>query len=539
MSQFLRPFCSPTVALLIVSPIAICVAGSFGWVPVLMLCTGLGAYAAYFLLRRLCPGYRQQGIVALIVVAFYSCSAITSVKPEELTTVSSARDAKGFYQALTENFLEFKLNLPVEPDPGLLAAANPYAPERDYPFVWDASYFGGKYYVYHGIAPIITLFLPFRVITRHALPTHFALLVFLSAGFLGSLCVLERARKICGFEKPSTPIQVLSVLLLGLASMAPLVLRRPSVYEVAIGSAYCFLMWGLYFLLRQFQQQERSSASLASLFFGLCVGSRPTYGIAAGLLFLMFAAQVRSRWKTQRWRSVYPGLPLLAPFAAVIFVLGLYNKLRFNDWTEFGLHYQLDHLDMYNMKLDGAKMVRGVAYYLFSSPLYSTHFPGIHANQTSHPFQLGRHPGIHEDVLGVFGTMPVTFLLALAPIVAWRQRSRSLLAFTVGWVGFGCAMVLGVSNVGVSARYELDFVPSLLLASILVLYGASNRNLQWPRVLFEFFWVPAACFSILVGTMASVSDTQNASLETYHPSVFLTLRHLTWPGGARFDPQSK
>lgn len=537
MPPFVRPLLNPTVIALALGLVGLWLSDIFGRVPMLMLVAGFGVWAAYCLLQQFRSGYRQQGIVALIVIAFYGCSAITSVKPEELTTVSSASDAKGFYQAVTESFLRFELTLPVQPDPGLLAAANPYSPKRDYPFVWDASYYKGKYYVYHGITPILTLFLPFRLITQHSLPTHFSLLILLSAGFLGSLCVLNRARKICGLQNPPTSIQILSVFLLGFASMCPLVLRRPSVYEVAIGSAYCFSMWGLFFLLGQFEGRGPVGALLASLFFGLCVGSRPTFGVTSGLLLLAFALQVREHWKAQRFSCVYRGLALLIPFAVVMFVLGIYNKLRFDAWTEFGLHYQLDHLDMYNMNLDRAKMLRGLAYYLFSTPIYSTHFPGIHANLTSRPFQLGPHPGIHEDVLGVFRAIPVTCFIVLTPIVAWYRRSRPLLVLVGGLFGFGCLMVVAVSNVGVSARYELDFVPSLLIASILVLYGVYGRTSHWPRRLFELLWVPVACFSILVGIMASVADTQNASLKTYHPSIYQSLRQLAWPKGARFDEQ--
>jgi len=292
-------------------------------------------------------------------------------------------------------------------------------------------------------------------------------------------------------------------------------------------------------LVRHFERPAPSSALLASLFFGLCVGSRPTFGVSAGVLAFAFAMQVRSHWKAEKWETVFRSVPLLMPFATIVALLGLYNKLRFGSWTEFGLHYQLDHLDMYNTKLSGSNMVRGIAYYLFSIPAYSTHFPGVNAGQSSHPFGLARHSGLHEDVLGVFGAIPVSCLLALAPFAIWYRKSRWLFAFTVVLVGFAGLMMLAVSNIGVSARYELDFVPSLLLASLLVLYGICDRKTPLLRALAEVLWAPAACFSIMVGIMASVSNFQDASLETYYPSTFRVLRHLLWPEGKQFDAVPK
>jgi hypothetical protein len=536
MIQFFRPFLNVTAAIFVFSLVTIGLAcPCFGRVPLLMLVAGFFAYATCNVVRRLKREIREQAITALLVVAFYSCSAVTSVKPEELTTVRDAGSYTGFYPALTESLLKFKLTLPVEPSSKILAIANPYVPKRDYPYVWDASYYQGKYYVYHGITPVLALFLPFRVITGQSLPIEFGLLAFLAAGFVGSVFVLERARRACGFQRPAIPIQVLSVLLLGCASMCPLILRRPAVYEQAISGGYCFSMWGTYFLIGQFERRGRAGAVLASLCVGLCVGSRPTYGVAAALLVAAFVLQVRSHWQPEKWAAVMRSISLLVPFGVVAFFLGLYNWLRFGSFTEFGLHYQLDHLDMYHARLDATKMVRGIGYYLFSTPVFSTHFPGLHADHTTSPFHLPHHDGIHEDVLGVFTTMPVCYFLVIAPLVAWYRKSRGLLVFTMVLGGFAGLMVLAVSNIGVSARYELDFVPSLLLASTLVFYGMWDRAMPRLRLLAEVLWIPAACFSIIIGVLASVSDYQNHSLESFHPSTFQLLRHLLWPAGARFD----
>jgi hypothetical protein len=538
MFQLLRPLRNSTVALTFVSLIVIWLNfAQFGRVPMVLLVAGLAIYGASNGIRRLQPGYREQAITASLVIVFYACSALTSVKPEDLTSVHGVTHLSGFYQGLTENLLKGELTIPVKPEEGLLKAANPYAPGRNYPFVWDASYFQGKYYIYFGLTPVITLFLPFRVLTQHSLPNHFALLAFLVAGFIGSLFALDRARRKCGIQRPSIPIQILTVLVLGFASVSPLVLRRPAVYEVAISSAYCFSMWGLYCWIGYFERRSLRFALLTSLFLGLAVGSRPTYGVTVGLLVIAALTTIWLRWRFDGWSVVKRILPLFAPLGSIAFVLGLYNKLRFGSWTEFGLRYQLDHIDMYNMKVNVTNALHGAAYYLFSTPLYSQRFPGIRANLSTHPFHLGHHVGIHEDVLGVFGALPVTCFVVLIPFVAWYRRSRWLFLLGMGLVGFAGFMVFAVSNIGVSARYELDALPSLLLASTLVFYATDQRATRVFHWIAQTLWVPAACFSILVGMVASISDFQNNSLETHHPATYRVLRQLLWPEGKEFDPQ--
>lgn len=532
MYQLLRPLRNYSSALVFVSLILIWLMFSqFGRVPALLLGATLVIYAMCHIIGRLQSGYREQAIAASLVIAFYACSALTSVKPENITSVPAATEPPGFYPGLTESLLKGELTLPVKPGEGLLKAANPYQPGRNYPYVWDASYYQGKYYIYFGITPVLTLFLPFRVLAQRPLPTHFALLTFLVAGFIGSLFVLERARRKCGILRPAVPIQVLTVFVLGLGNVGPLMLRRPSVYEVAISSAYCFSMWGFYCLIGYFQNLSLRRALLASLFLGLAVGSRPTYGVTSGLIMIAAMTTVWLCWKVDGWGMALRVFVLVAPMATVALVLGLYNKLRFDSWTEFGLRYQLDHLDMYNMKLNVTNALHGAAFYLFSTPIYSQHFPGIRTNLNTHPFQLGNHVGLNEDVLGVLGAFPVTCFIVLIPFVAWYRRSRWTLLLATSLVGLAGFMVFAVSNVGISARYEQDFLPSFLLASTLAFYGTRRRGNGVFHGIAQALWVPAACFSILVGMLAPISDYQNNSLESYHPSTYRVLRQLLWSEG--------
>jgi hypothetical protein len=530
----LRPKTDRTLVFLILCAAAMPLAmGHLGRLPWLLLAVGLTTYGVTQLIRRLPSCYRAQAISVVLVVALYACSALTSVKPDTLGNVNFS-DHTGFHAGLAESMLRGKLSLPAEPSKGLLQSKTPYAVPRSFPFVWDASYYAGQYYIYFGVTPVLTLYLPFRIIAQRSLPTPLALVILLAAGFIGSVFVLERARRECGIRRPSEAIQVVSTLLLGLASMSPLILRRPSIYEVSIASAYCFSMWGFYFLLGQIRRTTRWGAPvgalLASLMLGLSAGSRPTFVATGVLLILVFLVQARRHWEREGSAVLNRIVPLIGPFAVCLFLLGLYNKLRFDSWTECGLRYQLNHIELINMQYGADKILRGLAYYLFSSPTYAHQFPPIHVDQTSHPFGLAVHPTVHEGVLGLFTTVPVSLMLAGAPLVARSSKNSCLGWLLLSLVGFAVLMLLAASAAGVTPRYELDFVPPILVATILTFYATQSRQARTVGILTEVLWIPAACYSIVIGLVASISDHATPdSLKTYYPAIHALLERVLWP----------
>lgn len=512
-------------------PLALVRVGRLPW---LLLAIGLAAGTAYYLLKRLPCCFRAQGIASLFVVAFYFCGALTSVNPERIGSVDFA-DNSCFHAGLAESLLHGELSLPVEPNYQVLTAKNPYALPRDYDYVWDASYFEGKYYVYFGITPVLTTYLPFRLIAQRPLPTIFAMVIYLAAGFIGSLFLLERARRQCGFRLPSRTIQVLSTLLLGFATIAPVMLRRISVYEVCIASAYCFSMWGFYLLSGQASRMSRwaapGGALLASLFMGLAAGSRPTFFATAIPLTFVFLVQAKRHWKAETWAVFYRAVSLLGPFALCVVLLGLYNKVRFGSWTEFGTHYQLNLIDQFNVKFSPDKLWIGLAYYLFSWPTFTHQFPPLRVDLTSLPFQLGKHPISHEGVLGLFATVPVSLMLAAAPLIAWHRKNRYFGWAVASLAGFAGLMLLAVSVASVVPRYEMDFLPCLLVASILTFYGTQSRDARAAGLISEVLWVPAACCSIAMVLVASIADSGTGmpdALKIHYSGIYSLLRLFLW-----------
>src|SRR5687768_11579465 len=78
------------------------------------------------------------------------------------------RPGDAYYASLTEGFLRGQLSMAHRPDPRLMAMPHPYDHQareaNKVPYLWDASYFNGRYYLYFTPLPALLFYLPFRVI---------------------------------------------------------------------------------------------------------------------------------------------------------------------------------------------------------------------------------------------------------------------------------------------------------------------------------------------------------------------------------------
>ena len=117
---------------------------------------------------------------------------------------------KGYYQHLGRAFEQGHTYLGMRPHESLLNAENPYrANKKRRQFVlWDASYYDGRYYLYFGAAPIVTLWLPVHLLTGINLGDRELCYILSSAGTCFLLYLL------IGFTQrhaPQTPIKALGI----------------------------------------------------------------------------------------------------------------------------------------------------------------------------------------------------------------------------------------------------------------------------------------------------------------------------------------
>ena len=415
--------------------------------------------------------------VALIVLAFDVWTVRSSGDPWRF-----GKKQNDYYNLLIDGWLDGQLAMKVDVPAALLKLRDPYDPQQR-PIglgLHDASFYHGRYFLYFGAAPAVTLMLPFRVLTRTDLPQAVAVIVFTSGAFLAGAAVWLRIRRRY-FTESGAVVSALCVLALGFASLGPVLLRRPHVWELPIASGYCFAMLTLLAIFESLHAARWRGAwfAAAGLFLGFAVASRPTYLAALPLML----APVIWWWAEERrvpWRMALRGV---APLATIGVLMALHNFLRFENPFEFGQNYQFS-LD-YESKMPHFRPVYAgfnAWRYFFSAAQWSKYFPFIQ------PAALPARPdgqGGYDDVYGVVTNLPLAWFALASPLMVWR-RSADARGRLLAWLGAAVVLFGGLAAMllcffGSLGRYQLEFSPALMLLASVGVLAVERLAADWSR----------------------------------------------------------
>ncbi len=397
---------------------------------------------------------------------------------------------RDYYNLLIDGWIEGQLHMKVEVPAELLALKNPYDPGERRPGLGlhDASFYRGKYYVYFGVAPAVTLMLPWRVVTGADMPLPYAVLIFVYGGFLASVALFGAVRRRY-FPESGWLVHTLGVLTLGLAGAGLVLLRRPDMWELPIGGGYCFAMLALLGVWRSAHAatpagRRRWLAGAATL-LGLAIASRPTYLFALP----MFAAPWVLGWRLEGrlpWRDM---MASVVPLALVGAAMAWHNWARFDHPLQFGQAYQFS-LD-YESKLPHfapSYVPFNVNAHFLAPAEWGRYFPFIR------PGKLGEAPigyTIHRgDVYGVLASYPLAGLALLAPL-ALRRRLDGERRALGAWLGATALLCGGAAAVMLSffsclSRYQVDFMPAFMVLATVGLLAAERAvrgAWRWPAGL--------------------------------------------------------
>ena len=161
----------------------------------------------------------------------------------------------------------------------------------------------------------------------------------------------------------------------------------------------------------------------------------------------------------------------------------LYNELRFNNPFEFGEHYQLagDRQDTIRHFSPHFFWFNFCVYFL--EPVrWSRHFPFV--GDIGTPALPPGHAPI-EDPFGVLANIPILWLALAAPL-AWRGRvaeARSALRGFLAAVAlcFGASALVLCLFYGTCSRYEVEFLPALVLLAVVGVFGVERAMAGRPR----------------------------------------------------------
>jgi hypothetical protein len=416
------------------------------------------------------------------IIAFYFWTAYPAVPQYGLLEPSEQH-----FNQLVAGFRSGQLSLKRDPPPELARLADPYDPAQNARYrLQDASYYRGKFYIYYGITPALVLFWPYVALTGHYLAQKYAVAIFCSAGFAFGAALAWLIRS-AYFPRVGTGVFLAMVLAVGAVNGTPFLARRPEMYEVAISSAYAMVMAALsalWFALHDVRRPLLWTA-LSSLFFGLAVGSRPTFLFGSAALALPVAYLLRSpdglaREETFKWRL---GMAALLPLGSIGIGLALYNYLRFGNPLEFGIKYLMMGKEVNRFfAFNGPCAWLNVRFYFLLPTRLGAYFPFVRGIDVP-PFVPGY--AFIENPFGVFPNIPFLLLAGAAPL-AWGGLAPEgalrlrLFAGALAWI-FITSVVLLLGYVVACMRYEVDFAPYLAVLAVLGVFGIEARLSSRPR----------------------------------------------------------
>jgi hypothetical protein len=439
-----------------------------------------------------------------------------------------------YYNLLVHGFRQGHLYMDSDPDPALYST-DPDTRRRA-SYLQDASLFNHRYYLYYGVVPAALLFLPYSLATGGDLSANAAALVFVLAGFLFSLGIYGRARREY-FPGIGAVLDALNVLLLGFATLGPLLVKCYGFYEVAVASGYAFTAASAYFLFRALHSPRGPWwLAASSLSLGLAVGCRPNYVLAlpalAAAAWVMGSGWLRggaTRARRVPWRSLGPWVGAAClPAAAIGVMLAWYNYARFGNPLEFGFNYGMNAFTGTGRPVASLSfMWPNLRWYYLTPPTIAPYFPYCFSiNATDLP------PG-YFSAESIHGQWIVGILLVVAALgLAFRglrgpAAARPLLAFMamIGWTAL--SGLIFMISLGVRAdRYMTDFQSPLVLLIALScgLFSAAAAGGAIPSLVWRACYGGVALAAVLFNFFVALEVFSN--FEYLHPKAFARLARL-------------
>lgn len=462
--------------------------------------------------------YRQTrkftvgSILALTAAAVVMGTAFIMIKlPNEGDFTSRWKLEYGdqITQEIVDAFENKQVNLLKEPTEELLALENPYDwSARNLAsagYEWDHVYYDGEYYSYYGIAPVLTVFLPYHKLTGHYFANDMAVWIFSCIGliFLGLtyLAITKRWFK----SLPSGCIIAGYIVLLSACGIW-FSLGRPSFYEIAVSSGFMYLTMGAYFLISaNILSKGKISlirTILCSLFLGLAVLSRPTLAVYAicAAVFLVMSFKKSSE-------KIGGRIAFLLSAAVPICALGAfqmwYNYARFDSPFDFGIKYSLTINDFVHCQFHLIFMLVVIYNFIFAAPGFTSDYPFVKTQfsrmgANGYLFaDAGNTSGILYLALPVFGYLLSGNALRRLPDRRTKLRYAAMIGLPCVVMPF--VIICSVWQSGYAVRYLADFSWEIVIGALLVLFWLyrKSRNVL-KKKLFRCFMAVSVVAATLI-----------------------------------------
>jgi len=475
-------------------------------------------------------------VIVLIVSVWY----ITGGKMTHLTPYTH------FFDMQADGFLAGQTALLVEPPEELAQLANPYdwKSREGFSYIWDASYFNGKYYIYWGPVPALLASL-LKLIHAGIVEDQLLLLIFISGLTIVFSAFLYYLRKQYFKSVPNWTL-LLFTLVFGFATPIFWLVNRPSVYETAIASCQLFLLLGIYAVVRGINSLKHQIMwlLLAGASLGAAVCSRVNVVLTVFFVFGVTAFILITQIKKDR-SKIQSFVAFLAPLIVFAIALSWFNYTRFGSIFETGIHYQLTG----GVISSGSTVLYSPWYVIpniilsiFQPYTFSAHqFPFFKAISNAYWAGMVRMPNNHyniEPVSGILFTIPVIGLL-IVPILRQLKKAwlwinekpvinqinampdlpRWLTTILIG--SPAVSFVITILFVMMTMRYLSDFVPMfLLLTATLIMREIEHiKESYWKKRLLITSLLILGITGIFIGLLINFNNS-DLRFQNINPVLF-------------------
>ncbi|MBR1736242.1 MAG: hypothetical protein IJ736_04380, partial [Firmicutes bacterium] len=321
-------------------------------------------------------------IFAILQLSFMYWTA-TSAAGEKLNNFNEDQ-----YNELANAIEKGQVYLDGEPPEELIEMENPYDYNNRIQTMndagkstkWDHVYYNGKYYAYFGIAPVLLLYLPAKIIFNKVLMGYEALFTLSFILLIGTIMLFSGIRRVWFKNKLPYIVYLLLMILFINSTGIIYCLRDPKFYQIAASASVAFSVLGFAFLVNSMTAKKDLSRRIY-LFFGAfflaCVAaSRPDVLLFSIAAIPMLWNKIFSGIIKKNKYAIIDTVIFIIPYAVIGAGLMYYNYIRFGSVTDFGNNYQLTICDM-RYASDIGKLPLGLWIMYLQPPVIRNVFPFI------------------------------------------------------------------------------------------------------------------------------------------------------------------
>jgi len=329
-------------------------------------------------------------ICSMLVFNFLASYSVYGFKDNEIVP----KWLKMYSHHMTDALLKKQLYLDIEVPKALLEAERPYDDvyRRQHGMFLnhqqkhldslenflapDLSFYNGKFYSYFGMAPVIILFAPYKLITGNYLPTSIGIFLF---GSIATILLMLLWKQIAQNYLKKLPyfFFLIGGEALYASSLIPITLTIRYYHLITQYSALVFVILGVIMLLQAKEKLSVKLLFISSFSFALAIACRPSALFWSILIPVALWDKRKELINTSRYLFA-----IIIPFIIVGSILAWYNYVRFDSPFSFGVVYAIGtaNLTMFTQISIIGKIhseIKTFLFILFNPPNLDLTFPFI------------------------------------------------------------------------------------------------------------------------------------------------------------------